>query len=294
MGDRCGIRLAVWLALVGVLGSALGADAESSGILYGQDHVYELTAPDGWVLDNRAGVEQGLHAVFYPQGGSWSESRAVMYTSTDRLAPGQSLDDFIAGELRKFSASVGGGLRVKVGKPIDTAARARAEVRLLSGDSWGNFESIAYLDAAPVVAMVVLTSRNASEYAKSEPAFEQLVASYRFLGRSLAQISSLPHLIQIAEANTRTEAGARYDAEVGKRFAEQHAGSLRLCMPSGVSAPPSVDILLLVAKTGAAQRVVVAPESEVGRCLQRMLAGSELPPPPSDGFWVRIQLSITE
>ena len=91
-----------------------------------------------------------------------------------------------------------------------------------------------------------------------------------------------------------TEAGARYDAEVGKRFAELHAGTMRLCAPSGVSAPPSLEILLLVAKTGIAQRVLVAPENEVGRCLQRMLAGSEFPPPPSDGFWVRIQLSSTE
>jgi hypothetical protein len=287
-------RSAASLAFVIALAGAVESQAGSSGILYGKDHVYEVTAPPGWVLDNRAGAEEGLHAVFYPERGSWRESRAVMYTSTDRLDPGQSLAAFIEHELDEFSAGAGGMVRVKVGAPVTTASGARAEVRHLSGDRWGNRESIAYFDAAPIVAMVVLTSRDDSEFASSAAAFDRLVSSYRFLGRSLAELSSIPRLVEIADANARTSEGARYDAEVGKRFAERHATLLGLCAPSGAPTTPPLDILLLVAETRVVRRALVDPESEVGRCLQPLLLGADFPPPPTDDYWARIELTITE
>lgn len=282
------------LALVAVLGGVGEARAGSSGILYGKDHVYELTAPAGWVLDNRAGVGQGLHAVFYPEGEAWGQSRAAMYTSTGRLEPGQSLAAFIEHELEGFSAGAGGEVRVEVGSPIAAASGARAEVRHLSGDRWGNRESIAYLDSAPVVAMVVLTSRDPSAYRAARAAFEELASSYRFLGRSLADLSHVPRLIEIADANARTPEGVRYDGEVGKRFAEEHATSVGLCAPNNATTPAPLDILLLVARTGRIRRVVVSPEGEIARCLQGLLAGAQFPAPPSDDYWARIELSITE
>src|ERR1017187_9021755 len=54
----------------------------NSGLIYGKNHAYWLTAPKGWILDNKSGVSQGLFAVFYPQGSSWAKSSVVMYTNT--------------------------------------------------------------------------------------------------------------------------------------------------------------------------------------------------------------------
>jgi len=55
-----------------------GQDNMNTGIIYGTDHAYSLTAPEGWVLDNSSGVVQGLYAVFYKQGESWDKAETVM------------------------------------------------------------------------------------------------------------------------------------------------------------------------------------------------------------------------
>ncbi len=77
------------LASLGFLGLATAAQAQgqaappsmNSGIVYGDNHAFALSAPPGWVLDNESGVSQGLHAVFYPAGSSWSDSQVVMYAN---------------------------------------------------------------------------------------------------------------------------------------------------------------------------------------------------------------------
>src|SRR5690242_8275052 len=55
---------------------------EGGGIVYGKDHVFSFKAPKGWVLDNENGVNQGLHAVFYPKDSSWKDSKVVAYTQS--------------------------------------------------------------------------------------------------------------------------------------------------------------------------------------------------------------------
>ncbi len=50
----------------------------SGGIVYGENFWFIVKAPDGWVLDNNSGINQGLHAVFYPRGSSWDTATTVM------------------------------------------------------------------------------------------------------------------------------------------------------------------------------------------------------------------------
>src|SRR5437660_9954517 len=44
------------------------------GIVYGPKAAFSISSPDGWVLDNEPGLEQGLPSVFYPTGGSWADA----------------------------------------------------------------------------------------------------------------------------------------------------------------------------------------------------------------------------
>ena len=48
------------------------------GVIYGENHSFKLIAPSGWVLDNKSGVSQGIHAVFYKKGESWANAETVM------------------------------------------------------------------------------------------------------------------------------------------------------------------------------------------------------------------------
>src|SRR2546423_1242527 len=56
-----------------------------TGLAYGDDHAYFLTAPQGWVLDTESGVEQHIFAVFYPKGSSWDAGSVVMYSNASAL-----------------------------------------------------------------------------------------------------------------------------------------------------------------------------------------------------------------
>jgi hypothetical protein len=71
---------------VGSLGCLLFATVSISaqetnrgGIVYGPKAAFNIAAPEGWVLDNEAGADQGLPCVLYPKGESWANARTVMY-----------------------------------------------------------------------------------------------------------------------------------------------------------------------------------------------------------------------
>jgi hypothetical protein len=151
---------------------------QDGGIIYGPDHSYILKAPDGWVLDNEAGVKQGIQAVFYPVGSSWAESKAVMYTRVqDR--DNRSLDKVIEQDLAHSS---GDSPTFKATKepPIISKLKQEATVRYLSGDKHKSYEAVAYFEEPKLVILIILSSRNKEDFDKSLNAFESLVKSYQF------------------------------------------------------------------------------------------------------------------
>ncbi len=152
-----------------------------SGMVYGEGHAFWLTAPDGWVLDNRAGVDQGLYAVFYPAGSSWADAPAVMYANTAMrdTTNQESLESFIAGDFEE-AKSKSPHLRMVRSAGIVTADGKHAEVRVFTGDKWGNIEEVAYIPEHRVFVLLTLTSKTRGAFARSVSAFESLVKSYDF------------------------------------------------------------------------------------------------------------------
>lgn len=154
------------------------------GIVHGEGGSFAFQSPDGWVIDWESGAEQGLQAVLYPAGGSWSDSPVVMYATLAKKEP-SNLDAFIDKELDRLREG-SGGLKVHEGKPIATLGdRNSAQIRNLSGDKHGNFESVAYIEEKKTFVRIVLSSRDRAAYEESQEAFEQFVGSYKFLAESL-------------------------------------------------------------------------------------------------------------
>ena len=150
----------------------------NSGLVYGENFSFWITAPKGWILDNESGKDQGLTVVFYPQGSSWKDSIAVMYANTSvKERPHQTLDDYIQGDLEKFKTE-SKNLAVHDSGSLETKDHKRAVIRVLSGDAYGNFESIAYIEEPQIFVMLVLTSKDKPNWEKSRGAFNELVKSY--------------------------------------------------------------------------------------------------------------------
>src|SRR6516162_11581736 len=71
-----------WVVCIALLVLRAGVEAEENypgGIVHGPKAAFNISAPEGWVLDNESGVEQGLPCVLYPKGESWADARTVMY-----------------------------------------------------------------------------------------------------------------------------------------------------------------------------------------------------------------------
>jgi len=174
-------RILLMVVCFGLLAFEVPAAAFKGGIVHGEQHAFLIEAPPGWVLDNQSGVSQGLNAVFYPKGSSWSEASAVMYASmAGKKKEGlNTVQEVIDHDLAKFKRG-NPKITMTKGRPIKTADGKTAQVCLFRGDQWGNQEAVAYINEKNVVAILVLSSRSQSDFQKSLPAFEKLVASYRF------------------------------------------------------------------------------------------------------------------
>ncbi len=151
----------------------------NSGIIYGDQHAFMLAAPKGWVLDNSSGVSQGLHAVFYPRGGSWEHSPSVMYanTASKKVKGNETLNKLIAydvGQYRRNHKSI----KIVDAPDISLSNKKTAVVKYFY---FSNAEAVAYIDEEKTVVLIVLSSNSSDEFQNSLPAFRKLVESYTFL-----------------------------------------------------------------------------------------------------------------
>lgn len=155
-----------------------------SGIIYGTNHAYALSAPKGWVMDNQAGVSQGVFAVFYPSGSSWGKRSVVMYTNVLQKSPNQTFAEVIAAEQADSIKNLP-GLKITDAPALPTRKDNPATVKYLSGGSEGTFEAIAYINEPKLVVLLVMTAQNKTDFDKSLPAFAELVKSYFFISDSV-------------------------------------------------------------------------------------------------------------
>lgn len=157
-------------------------DTSSTGLLYGYNHSYYLTAPVGWIMDNESGREQGLTAVFYPKGTTWADGETVMYTTFTSFdsTKNETLNTIISYDSAQFKSN-SPGLSIGREKSIAIGKKKDAAVYTYSGDVNGNYETVAYIPENKGVTMIVISSRNKNGCINNYKQFESLVRSYKFL-----------------------------------------------------------------------------------------------------------------
>jgi len=134
------------------------------GIVYGPKAAFNIAAPEGWVLDNTSGAEQGLPCVLYPKGSSWSDAKTVMYA---KIATTQfeDVNAFVAMAIKEMQKTHG--------KPKEKIASGKTRDghdyfinEYLATKSYSQWERVAYVQLARAVAYIVLSSRDDSSYRK--------------------------------------------------------------------------------------------------------------------------------
>jgi hypothetical protein len=169
----------VWFLLV-VLATVVPAQNKyPGGIVYGPKAAFNISAPEGWVLDNESGAEQGLPCVLYPKGESWADARTVMYA---KIASTQYED------AEKFAAVAIKQMESTHGKPkekIDKGTTGNGQPFFINEypatKTYSQWERVAYVQLPKAVAYIVLSSRNEASYRKDSPALREVLKTFAYL-----------------------------------------------------------------------------------------------------------------
>jgi hypothetical protein len=156
----------------------------TTGMVFGQGHLFTVQSPRGWAIQAKREETVGPATVFYPRDSSFADAPAVLYVNTAPRLRQEKLEDFVVRDvegIRKESP----GVKAEKGAPLVTADGKRAEVRFLTGDRFGNVESIAFVVEDALFVTIVLTARNPDAHRSALPAFEDLVRSYRFVTKDV-------------------------------------------------------------------------------------------------------------
>ena len=65
-----------------------GEETSPGGIVHGPKAGFNISAPEGWVLDTESGKGQDMPCVLYPAGSSWADAKTgkTLWTSNPRQA----------------------------------------------------------------------------------------------------------------------------------------------------------------------------------------------------------------
>ncbi len=153
-------------------------NAEATGLIYGTNYAFMLTAPKGWVLDNKIGQPQHLSAVFYPKGESWENAITAMYTTTWTLKPKETITDVIKADAER-ERNGNANIKINTLPNVKLQNNITAFIREIPGDKNGNYELIAYISERNFMALIVMTSRTKQDLEKKKNKFYELVKSYK-------------------------------------------------------------------------------------------------------------------
>jgi hypothetical protein len=172
---RTSISSLAWLLFCA---SAFAQSQNAGGIVYGGKAAFNITAPEGWVLDTESGAEQGLPCVLYPKDSSWSDAKTVMYA---KVAGGDT-------DAEAFAAWAIKEMKKKKGSPKEKIASGKTrggEVYFINEypatATYSQWERVAYIQLPGAVAYVVLSSRNEESYQKDKHALEDALKTIFYI-----------------------------------------------------------------------------------------------------------------
>src|SRR5438034_2224350 len=192
-----------FLSLAAISTRILGQETSPGGIVRGPKAGFNVSAPEGWVVDNEAGVNQGLPCVLYPKTSSWRDAKTVMYANI--ASPKfEGVNAFVATAIKEMKA--------KHGIPKEKIASGKTQDghdyfinEYPATKTYSQWERVGYVQLPQGVAYIVLSSRDQANYRKDSGALEKV-------------LKTLVHLEPKSEAASGKEYARRY-----RQLLDRHA-----------------------------------------------------------------------
>ena len=156
------------------------ADLSPFGIVYGPKAGFNIAAPEGWVIDNSSGVEQGLPCVLYRKGDTWENADPLMYAkiASTSYEDAEAFVKFAIEEMKKQRGEYK-TKRVESGKTKDGHVWFVNEYS--PGEGYPRYERVAYIQLPKAVAYVVYSADKEATFRKHQSALQQLLNSFHYL-----------------------------------------------------------------------------------------------------------------
>ena len=157
--------------MVALAAAVAAQNKYAGGIVYGPNAAFNISAPNGWVLDNESGKEQGLPCVLYPKGESWTDARTVMYAE---IADFEDVNKFVSTAIKEM-ANNHGKPKEKVASGKTKDGRDYFINEYPATKTYSQWERVAYVQLPHAVAYIVLSSRDKASYQKDSGALETML-----------------------------------------------------------------------------------------------------------------------
>ena len=148
----------------------------------GDNHLFMISAPEGWVLDDTSGMGSRIRCVFYPKGQKWNTAPTVMYVNPlhGYGTKERTVSALMAEDEKSFHKNAPRG-KVTDGGTIQTTGKKTAVVRYFSYDGGPAHEAVAYVPEAELVMLLVLSSKTPEGFQGALAAYRELVQSYAWV-----------------------------------------------------------------------------------------------------------------
>jgi tetratricopeptide (TPR) repeat protein len=165
--------LIVCLVLLFLSTGVPGQEKYPAGIVHGPKAGFNISAPEGWVVDNEAGVNQGFSCVLYPKGSSWSDAKTVMYANM--AGPEfEGVYAFVEMAIQEMKAKHGiPKQKIASGKTQDGHDYFINEYPATK--TYSQWERVGYVQLPQGVGFIVLTSRDQASYQKDAGVLEKVL-----------------------------------------------------------------------------------------------------------------------
>ncbi len=275
--------------------TSAGSAEQDTGMLFGSDHAFFITAAKGWVLDNKSGVKQGLHMIFYPAGYTWSNSPVIAYgQKVSKDSKTRSVRDQVDATLEMFHSKGSPKYKIVRERSMPLPHGKKAYIYHYAGDQWGNHEAVAYVEEKNTINFLVFNARKQSDFDKYLPAFEQMIATYRSAGTSEpVDDKTFRELVKEAKRQSETPKGIEYEELVMRRAGEAVAAIMRSCSSFvGNDNVKPFEAVFRIKPDGSIVQAYVNPEAALSTCFQGLFQLTIHPPHKFESYLLHMNMKI--
>src|SRR5881296_3022506 len=171
--------LIVCVALLLLVVGVPGQENNPAGIVHGPKAGFNISAPEGWVLDTESAKGQDLPCVLYPKGSSWADAKTGMYANMAG-AEFEGVNAFVEWAIQ--------GMKEKHGTPKQKIASGKTKDghdyfinEYPATKTYSQWERVGYIQLPQGVGYIVLSSRDQASYQKDSGALEKVLKTLVYI-----------------------------------------------------------------------------------------------------------------